>query len=155
MDRPNSSYIDLVNALSQNITPENRAIILSKLTAINQNLMQQPKQTIDPARPGVLSSRKKDISELQHPSEYGNGNNRIPYQSINFQLPMQREPIPPATRPVQKTRPQQRYVEEFDIDAILDDFSQEKEESMDDKLMRLGSLHSKIINEKKQRNAQR
>jgi len=136
--------------LSQNITPEYRAMVLNKLTIMNQNLMKQT--PIDPARPGVLSSRKKDISELQHPSVYNNGNNRLPTQLPNFQLPLNNEKRNHNPPPEKKYSPYP-VGDNFDIDDIIDDFSQEpkNEESIDDKLKKLNMLHSKIIADKKQR----
>jgi hypothetical protein len=175
MDRGNNSYSDLVNMLSQNITPEQRAVVLNKLTVINQNLLNSTKvyapvskndgvefKPTAPVRAGVPSHRKKDISELQHPSVYNNGSSRMPTQFPDFRLATDDHA---SSRTLTEKKHSQRsrrcevpviedIVNDFDIDEIIDDFShvrKNEESSIEDKLKKLSMLHTKIIADKKQR----
>uniref|UniRef100_A0A6C0CA78 Uncharacterized protein n=1 Tax=viral metagenome TaxID=1070528 RepID=A0A6C0CA78_9ZZZZ len=162
-----SSYSELVNTLSQNITPEQRAVVLNKLTIMNQNLLNSAKvyapvskndgvefKSSAPVRAGVPSHRKKDISELQHPSMYNNANNRMPTQIPDFRLSANDHQSRAVEDTYKKKRSQRPADDFFDIDDIIDDFShipKNEEISMEDKLKKLNSLHNKIIADKKQR----
>lgn len=81
----NLDYLSLVNMLTTQITPETRSQILSRLTEINDQLILSSgiqSQQLDLSRCSSMNSRKKDATELQHPSmdiyNY-KGNNPIPF----------------------------------------------------------------------------
>lgn len=66
MNHTNSDiYNNLVNMLNQPISNEKRSRILQKLTELN-DIQPNPPATFN--RIGMLSNRKKDMSELEHPS---------------------------------------------------------------------------------------
>jgi hypothetical protein len=148
MNSTTVSYVDLVNMLLQNITPEYRAIILNKLVTYNNQLLAQANMSpiqIDPTRSSLLNARKKDVSELQHPSIYGNQDQR---NNVPLSLPIRANNNFPSQK------------EEIDINDIIDDIIDDNHNShsddkkldlLDAKLRKLDILHKKIIADKKRR----
>lgn len=87
----NADYLTLVNLLTSQITPEIRKQILLRLTELNdqlilnnniQNQFQTNQNKQDLSRFPTMNCRKKDVTELQHPSfdmfNY-KGNNPLPF----------------------------------------------------------------------------
>lgn len=86
-------YWSLVNMLMNQISPDIRKQILERLTEMNNQLLMenlfkdgmsvmQTKNQPDLARAAILNSRKKDLSEMQHPSlnNYNyKGQNPLPF----------------------------------------------------------------------------
>jgi hypothetical protein len=154
----NYSYHELVNMLLQNITPEYRSSILNKLVSYNNQLMISQSQ-YDPARSGLLNSRKKDVNELQHPSTYNNNRFSNQQMPMPLTLPMRASSSYPVQPAKSTARPPIKFMEEnvqgeIDIDDIINDFSPQETpqtESMEAKLRKLDTLHKKIIADKRQR----
>lgn len=141
-------YWSLVNMLTSQITPETRKMILDKLSEMNnQLLMGMNMNSIQPdlARSSMLNSRKKDLSETQHPSfdhlNYKgpnplplnvpiNGNNHFTMTSYHSQV--------------------SNANNEINLDEIIDD-AQEIPDPLDMKLAYIKKLHTKIVAEKRKR----
>lgn len=66
----NLDYMGLINMLMNQISPEIRAVVLERLTEMNNQLLvgNQINIQTDLARSGMLNFRKKEMTELQHPS---------------------------------------------------------------------------------------
>jgi hypothetical protein len=141
-------YMGLVSALSMPLQPETRAVILQRLTEMNDRVLRENQNLqTDLSRSSQLNSRKKDVQEVVHPSldRYNNkGQNPIP---INF------------TTNYSPTSP----VDQFDVDDLINDIHSgsypshtiNKPETLDDKLSRINSLHKKLMQEKRQRRRER
>lgn len=152
-----TDYASLVNALTCQITPEYRAVILDKLVEINNQLLAKTQSSSrgnqfvnqsDPARSCILNPRKKDVSELQHPSTLANS---YTPSIVPITRPSHSHAL--SQTPSQYTPSIKKTIEpEFNIDDIIDDFElSEETTSLDDKLNKLSSLHKKILSEKKMR----
>ena len=132
----NSDYWTLVNMLMNQITPDVRKLILDRLTEMNNQLIiGTSSQTLlsgnkinsvsegnqlpirsdawqiqpDLARSSVMNSRKKDISEMQHPSlDFLNtkGQNPLPLQfNMNsYQMPVMDQTLYTSDRSTISTR---------------------------------------------------
>ena len=142
-------YPGLVQLLTTAISPETRAVVLTRLTQMNNQLLNQMQtqfqtqfQTqLDLSRPVSVNSRKKDATELQHPSME--------------QIPRQSNSVPRSARPTPKQAPIRRDPEsdsELDIDDILRDINgPTTEPDLDQKLKQLTNLKQKILNDKRHR----
>jgi hypothetical protein len=175
-------YWGLVNMLMNQITPDTRAIILERLTNMNNQLLNksnsQTNAVMNPSvsfgdlsRSSMLNSRKKDATEVQHPSmdQYNyRGPNPLPlnipmnYNSMSSMSQMNvANPMTSSMNPIMNTTnsnqfmPQQNNYhhtpKEIDLDEIINDISNEDDDSLDNKLSKIKNLHTKIISDKRQR----
>jgi len=182
----NLDYWSLVNMLSTQISPETRTIILERLTYMNQQLLMGSSLNIqtDLSRAGMLNSKKKDITEQQHPSmdrlNYKGQNPlplNIPMNASNTQyMPMNAfgqtnqinpvnpylvssqmsTPTPALLHPQPRQATQTPVINEIDLDDIIDDLNDEQQtDDLDDKLFKIKNLHHKIITDKRQRRKER
>lgn len=166
-------YFSLVNMLLGQISPEVRSTVLIRLTEMNDRLLSGMQSGVQPdlSRAGALNSRKKDLTEIQHPSldQYSyKGHNPIP---LNFPCADDRLSMDPSASfyqqnnfprtdtvknklnifPNNKITEDYNYKEkEIDLDEIIDDIGYEQD-YLDDKLLKIKNLHNKIISDKKRR----
>ena len=163
----NLDYWSLVNMLMIQITPDVRKQILDQLTEMNNQLLigMKPQIQSDLARSSIHSSRKKDVSEIQHPSLDRINPlplNNIPISSNNqfamnnsYQMPQMIMPINNYSNSNQYNTQQQNDSEcEIDIDDIIDEIHNTPDE-LDEKLARIKNLHAKIISDKRRRRKER
>lgn len=127
------SYFELVDLLMAQISPETRALVLEQLIEINNQLLYQ-----DLSRSSALNSRKKDISENQHPSFGINHGGMLPYCPRNMDF------TEPVNRPIQKP-----IVPEINLDDLIDELEPDEPTDLDAKLDRVKQLHQKITSRKK------
>lgn len=165
-------YWSLVNMLMTQITPEIRKQILVRLMEMNDQLMPNH-QKIQPdlARASVLNSRKKDLTESQHPAldrlnykgqnpvpigipmnannQYGANNqyNPNPYQ-INSNNGIGSAPMNNFSTKNQISRKDSNN--EIDLDDIINDIHSDQD-NLDEKLSKIKTLHTKIITDKRRR----
>jgi len=179
----NLDYWKLVNMLVTNITVKTRSYILEILTKMNNQLLEAEYQTTNPyfsqsissritsdlSRPSVLNSRKKDLFEIQHPSEnplISKGKNPIP---LNMALPssyshsnkIDTDPMSALFLPDMDSAYANNIYNPFqkstiNIDDVLDDLVNDSDGSdtslsLDDKLMNIKNLHNKLIADKRRR----
>ncbi|XWV25319.1 hypothetical protein QJ856_gp0451 [Tupanvirus deep ocean] len=176
-------YFSLVNMLMNQISPETRKQILDRLTEMNNQLMMGMNSQIqtDLQRSSMLSSRKKDATEIQHPSldrlNYKgpnplplnipmNGNNQFamnnPYQMSSMmpalaQMPSMMMPVNNYGNMGQYNNNRQPIKDtntEIDLDDIIDEI-QEEPDSLDKELTRIKKLHTKIVADKRRRRKER
>jgi hypothetical protein len=168
----NLDYWSLVNMLMVQITPETRKQILDRLTEMNNLLLIGMGAQIQspPSIPSIASipsnSRKKDISELPHPSmnhvDY-KGPNPLPLNmptNNNNQSIMNNsyQMIPSLTIPMNNyknmgqynTQPTNEVQEEIDLDDLMCELHNKPDE-LDEKLFKIKKLHEKIITERRKR----
>lgn len=169
----NLDYWSLVQMLLTQISPETRSIILERLVELNNQLLIGSQSTIQPdlARAAVLSSRKKDMSEIQHPSmdrfNYKgqnplplnipiNANNHFkPGNSTNiFQSNMFAQSSNYVAPPSPASQNSYDDEDEIDLDNIIDELKDDGND-LDSKLARIKNLHHKIIMDKRQRRKDR
>ena len=115
-------YYGLVNLLTKQITPEIRSLVLQQLTYLNDKLLNN-QQYVQPdlARASMLQSRKKDATEIQHPST-----SSLRDESIN------------------------RNKTSIDLDDIIDDIVEEENavSDLDLKLEKIRALQAKVTKNK-------
>jgi hypothetical protein len=126
----------------------------------------------DISRIGMLNSRKKDLTENIHPSmdRYNqNGSNPLPlnmpmntYGQFGQSMPFNTYQLhgantmyqPQISLPQQPQQPIQQVsynaTQEINLDDILDDLADEPDD-LDSKLVKIKTLHTKIIADKKRR----
>ena len=159
----NLDYWSLVNMLMIQITADTRKQILDRLTEMNNQLLIGMKPQIQPdlARSSMLNSRKKDVSEIQHPSL--DRINPLPLNGIpmnnNNQFSMNNSyQIPQMMMPINNYSNTNKYITqqkndsecEIDIDDIINEIHNTPDE-LDEKLARIKNLHTKIIADKRRR----
>jgi len=176
----NSEYVELVNALSKKITPEYRALILTRLTMINNQLLQD--NPVDIMRPFSSIPKRKDSNILHHPAtsynEYQPQRLEVPIPldiPINVgnrrYSPTKDEGLPEVSLPLKTSglnlKNNFNYQNQtINIDDIIDDLVVKQEfirddetrslktsgeNDMDSKLQHLNNLHKKLITEKRNR----
>lgn len=174
----NMDYWSLVNMLMIQITPETRKHILDRLIEMNNLLLSFQIQP-DLLRSPILNTRKKDVTEIQHPSiNYTNLNqNSEIFQHIEknqpeklnfkqFNIPINNHHLknnsqissdftclPPIKLDNSKNQNfKQKYENlEIDIDDIINEIYNQPDE-LDDKLDKIKKLHTKIIADKRKIN---
>ena len=170
----NMDYWSLVQALSTQISPQYRAVVLSRLTEMNNQLLlgNQSNIQMDLARAGSINSRKKDANELSHPSfdhtqyrsQQGEPRNsnfdsmRTSSSDIYKTAGLINIPSTPATHPTHSTystyptHPTSSFEPEINIDDIIDDLDNKPQiDNLDQKLYKIKNLHSKILTDKRNR----
>ncbi|XWV26579.1 hypothetical protein QJ857_gp0488 [Tupanvirus soda lake] len=174
-------YFSLVNMLMNQISPETRKQILERLTDMNNQLMMGMNSQIqtDLPRSSMLNSRKKDATEIQHPSfdrlNYKgpnplplnipiNGNNQFAmnnsYQMASMmpalaQMPSMMMPVNNYANIGQYNRQAIKDDKtEIDLDDIIDEI-QDEPDSLDKELARIKKLHTKIVADKRRRRKER
>lgn len=169
-------YNSLVTALTKQISPEVRSIILERLVQMNNQLLnrtqsiQAPKNIEPPRnieRPVMQNYRKKDAVEAPHPSmdPYARHNN------FNIQPTRNTSNTNFNPQPKNNANPQRTRIEEFDIDDILGDINNSEDEldlklkklaiqkqkteedDLDMKLKKLTNLKQKIIDDNRKKKA--
>lgn len=165
------NYLSLVNMLATKISPTTRKQILDNLTEFNDRLLQQESNAQEPtfnvsdiARSSSFNSRKKDLSEIQHPSFSTQTINQYqqPQKLYQYQQPQQQYQQPQQQyQQLQSQQQQQQYNptppaknNEIDLNDILDDLTLESD-TLDDKLDRIKTMYSKIITDKRRRRRER
>lgn len=160
----NLDYWSLVKMLMTTITAETRKKILDKITEMNnQLLLSESLKQSDLARSAVLQSRKKTVTENQHPSfdciNY-KGPNPLPLNTptnANYQpIFNQASPIL-SNNDIYKNTKDSGVTIDIDLDDIIDelDFGKKNKkpeyDGLDEKLANLGKLYNKIITDKRKR----
>lgn len=176
-------YWSLVNMLTQQISPITRKQILEKLMEMNNQLFmgQQTNIQMDLSRAGALNSRKKDVTELQHPAmdpRQFKGNNPVP---VNFGNDYSVSQNPYTMNPRDFNQLSQTQVSNYhdvlknrqinnnsflqnkkdygsndlDIDDLINEIAHDEDSGSDndleEKLSRIKHLQSKIITERRRR----
>ena len=158
-------YWSLVNMLMNQITPETRAIILEKLTEMNNSLLSKNNisgKTIyernlemDLSRTSSMNARKKDLDEQIHPSLDIYRNNSVQHKILENPIPLN-IPINSNNQYVndhykyEKTNNYQQTDKQIDLDDIIHDID---DDMLNEKLDRIKHLYQKIISDKKKRKA--
>ena len=181
----NADYWTLVNLLTTQITPEIRKQILLRLTELNdqlilssviQNQLYNSQNKQDLSRFPTMNCRKKDATELQHPSldmfNY-KGNNPLPF-SMPLNSNTQFGPnimggyngtpqIPQQPQSQSQSIPNifsssnnnfSRKQPNIDLDEILGDIYDSPEsqpDSLDQELTRIKELYGKVVASKRRR----
>lgn len=148
----NMDYWSLVHMLMNQITPENRKLVLERLMEMNNQLMVS-----DLTRSSILNSRKKDVSEVKHPSlDFLNdqGKNPLP-MNIPFNANNQYTPNSYQTNSVPNNYNKHQYKidNEIDLDDIIEEI--QSVDPLDEKLHYIKKLYTKIITEKRKRRKER
>ena len=173
----NMDYWSLANMLLTQINVETRKQILERLTEMNNQLIMGMGVQIQPdlARPSMLNSRKKDVSEVQHPA-MDRLNYKLPVQESQHSMQRSSNPVP-INIPINSTSSQfnmnnsyqmplnnynqystssqnKELQPEIDLDDIIDEITNESDE-LDNKLAKIKQLHTKIIADKRRRRRER
>lgn len=154
-------YWSLVNMLMNQITPETRAIILEKLTEMNNSLLSKNKMMcernleMDLSRTISMNSRKKDLDEQIHPSLDIYRNNSTQHNILENPIPLN-IPINSNNQfmndkyKYEKTNNYQQKDTQIDLDDIIHDID---DDMLNEKLDKIKNLYQKIISDKKKRKA--
>lgn len=132
-------YLHLCKSLTGQLTPQQRAFVLAKLTEINNNILMGYQSNIsnDIGRLGNLNSRKADMSEIRHPAIVHNVSNPLP---VDFAV----------QRPVGPKR--YNYIMPQVEDSTIDDIINSLEtDDLDDKLNEIASLQQKLKRDQRER----
>lgn len=152
-----NEYQRLVNMLANPMIPETRAMILLRLTEINNQLLMDKIKNVpcDFSRTAEISHRKSDINENTHPSL--SRCQRFASNPIPIDFSLSRSPdlsrssdlsrLPNLSRPSLSDR---GYRHQSILDPYHTD-SPHSGTSLDDKLSIISNLYQKIIAEKKKK----
>ncbi len=161
-------YWSLVYMLMNQSTPEIRKLVLERLTEMNNQLLGS-----DLSRLSTLNSRKKDTSEIPHPSlDFANSQGKnplpihIPINSTNpntnfipdrpnqYSTNSYQNKIP-TTRPEANIYDKHQYdvCSEIDLDDIIEEIR--GSDPLDDKLAHIKKLYGKILTDKRRRRKER
>lgn len=154
-------YWGLVNTLTNQISPETRSMVLDKLVEMNNSLLTTSSGVqMDLSRSTMLNSRKKDVTEIQHPSLdlFNNkGANPLPMglptsynQMVNNQMTSGHNQM--TTNHNQMTS-NYNQIEDIDLDDIIEDVLNDEVDDLDSKLNYIKNLHSKIITDRRNKRA--
>ncbi|AUV58274.1 hypothetical protein [Bandra megavirus] len=162
----NMDYLSLVNMLTLQINPENRKMILERLTEMNNQLLYKNDSNtmaeytnVDLSRSSQINSRKKDVQENLHPSMnyYNNkGINPLPL-NIPMNSAHQYNIEQPNTNYMNINHKSsakinnKNYSDEIDLDSIINNFDDNDNipDALDIKLAKIKKLHTKIITDNK------
>lgn len=158
-----SDYQNLVRLLMGNISPTTRKIVLNKLIEINDRLLfnenHHPLQNRwgfddDITRFGIMSSRKKEMTEIQHPSfDYFNENTRGGSRGVSPTRGERAAPSLVESRVNYCAHGQTNKMNmshDIELDDMIDNLYQDSD-VLDEKLARIKTLYYKIIADKKQK----
>ncbi len=160
-------YLSLVKMLSEQIMPEKRKSILERLTEMNNQLLMGftgIDNMSELPRTGMMSSRKKDLTENYHPSfdQYNyKGQNPVPFglpvnsngDHFDYRLNFDQIKTPNINNSNFKSNEYERNkIDDIDIDEIINDIHVETElDTLDKKLSKIKTLQNKIIFDKRKR----